>query len=497
MIESRFGRRSDEIGENQIAGHLQWSKFLPRLVSLVDAIVIVTAMLTAQIARFGIDSSAELAAETLDPNYWTISVVLALIWWVSLGSSGSRAVRILGSGIVEYKAVVLSTVYFFGGIAIISYALQLNTARGYVGIALPLGIILLVIGRWIVSKWLKRNRKLGNYSRNVLLVGSPSAVEHLRERLQSSVEAGYKPTALVLPGYSMKSPTGNELPLPVLSVSSEAHDILRAIDKQQIDVVAISAGSDLKPRQIRELGWELQVREISMVMAPALTDIAGPRIHTQPVAGLPLIHVSTPKLVGFQAALKRGFDISGALIGMLVLAPFCALVALAVRIDSPGPVFYRQERVGTHGVPFRMHKFRSMSIDADKHISHLLESSNGNGVLFKMKDDPRVTTVGAFIRRYSIDELPQLWNVLIGNMSMVGPRPPLKSEVDQYERYVERRLLVKPGITGLWQVSGRSDLSWEESVRLDLFYVENWSLIQDMTILVRTVKAVLARSGAY
>jgi len=153
--------------------------------------------------------------------------------------------------------------------------------------------------------------------------------------------------------------------------------------------------------------------------------------------------------------------------------------------------------VGTHGVPFRMHKFRSMSIDADKHISHLLESSNGNGVLFKMKDDPRVTTVGAFIRRYSIDELPQLWNVLIGNMSMVGPRPPLKSEVDQYERYVERRLLVKPGITGLWQVSGRSDLSWEESVRLDLFYVENWSLIQDMTILVRTVKAVLAKSGAY
>jgi len=326
---------------------------------------------------------------------------------------------------------------------------------------------------------------------------SKRAVEHLRERLQSSVEAGYKPTALVLPGYSMKSPTGNELPLPVLSVSSEAHDILRAIDKQQIDVVAISAGSDLKPRQIRELGWELHVREISMVMAPALTDIAGPRIHTQPVAGLPLIHVSTPKLVGFQAALKRGFDISGALIGMLVLAPFCALVALAVRIDSPGPVFYRQERVGTHGVPFRMHKFRSMSIDADKHISHLLESSNGNGVLFKMKDDPRVTTVGAFIRRYSIDELPQLWNVLIGNMSMVGPRPPLKSEVDQYERYVERRLLVKPGITGLWQVSGRSDLSWEESVRLDLFYVENWSLIQDMTILVRTVKAVLAKSGAY
>ncbi|MGP5600674.1 sugar transferase [Glutamicibacter arilaitensis] len=497
MIESSFERKGDRIVDNLLSGGLQWFKFLPRLVSLVDAFVIIIAMLTAQIARFGIDADAEIAAETLDSNYWTISVVLALVWWVGLGSSGSRAVRVLGTGIGEYKAVVLSTVYFFGGIAIVSYALQLNTARGYVGIALPLGVVLLVIGRWSVSKWLKRNRKLGKFSRNVLLVGSPSAVEHLRERLQGSVEAGYKPTALVLPGYSLKSPTGMELPLPVISVSSDAHEILRAIDKHQIDVVAISAGTNLKPRQIRELGWELHARNISMVMAPALTDIAGPRIHTQPVAGLPLIHVSTPRLVGFQAALKRGFDISGALIFMVLLSPACALVALAIKLDSTGPVFYRQERVGTHEIPFRMHKFRSMSMDADKHLDHLVAVSNGNGVLFKMKDDPRVTTVGAFIRRYSIDELPQLWNVLVGNMSMVGPRPPLKSEVDLYERYVERRLLVKPGITGLWQVSGRSDLTWEESVRLDLFYVENWSLIQDMTILVRTVKAVLSKTGAY
>ncbi|GAA1408248.1 hypothetical protein AUR04nite_27330 [Glutamicibacter uratoxydans] len=234
-----------------------------------------------------------------------------------------------------------------------------------------------------------------------------------------------------------------------------------------------------------------------MVMAPALTDIAGPRIHTQPVAGLPLIHVSTPKLVGFQAGIKRAFDIIGAALAMLLLSPVFLITALAIRAGSPGPVFYEQERVGTLGNVFQMFKFRSMIVNADKLIDELKDDSTGNGILFKMKDDPRVTRVGAFIRRYSIDELPQLWNVLKGDMSMVGPRPPLKSEVDQYEQYVERRLLVKPGITGLWQVSGRSDLTWDESVRLDLFYVENWSLIQDLTILIRTVKAVLGKSGAY
>lgn len=403
----------------------------------------------------------------------------------------------VGTGIPEYKSVTLSTVYFFGGVAIVSYAQQLSTARGYVGIALPMGILFLVLSRWMLSRWVRRHRVRGGFRRNVLILGSPSAVEHLHERFEQSPQAGYRSAMAILPGFSMSSPSGNELPIPVISVSTEIADIISSIDSHDVDVVAISAGSNIKPRKIRELGWELHAREISMVLAPALTDIAGPRIHTQPIAGLPLIHVSTPKLVGIQAAMKRAFDVVGAALVLLVLSPVFIATAIAIKKESSGPVFYKQQRVGIHGNVFHMYKFRSMVNNADQLLSDLVADSNGHGVLFKMKTDPRVTKVGNFIRRYSVDELPQLWNVIKGEMSMVGPRPPLKSEVDQYERYVERRLLVMPGITGLWQVSGRSDLAWEESVRLDLYYVENWSLIQDLTILTRTVKAVFTGSGAY
>lgn len=480
-----------------LADKRHWHLLLPNVVRIVDAIVIVFAMVIAQVGRFGVDSSAGLDVIRLEPNYWAVSVVLGIAWWFTLGSSGTRDIRTISTGLEEYKTVIKSTVYFFGAIAIISYALQLETARGYVGLALPAGLILLPIGRWMISRWVKNHRKRGYFSRSVVIVGSPSAVEHLRRNFNSSPSAGYHATMAILPGFSLKSPTGDELELPVISVSTAAHEIIDTLDQHEIDVVALSAGSNLKPRQIRELGWELQERGISMVMAPALTDIAGPRLHTQPVAGLPLIHVSTPKLVGIQAGLKRSFDIAGALLAMLLLSPVFLVVGVAIKIGSPGPVFYRQERVGVKGESFQMHKFRSMVVNADSMRQKLLESSDGNGVLFKMKDDPRVTRIGKFIRRYSIDELPQLWNVLKGQMSMVGPRPPLKSEVDKYERYTERRLLVRPGITGLWQVSGRSDLSWEESIRLDLYYVENWSLIQDLTILVRTLKAVVSKDGAY
>lgn len=305
------------------------------------------------------------------------------------------------------------------------------------------------------------------------------------------------PIAAVLPGYQLNSPSGRELDLPIASVGTELHQIMKAIEETDADAIAISAGTVLKPRVIRQLGWELQERGISMIMAPALTDIAGPRIHTQPLAGLPLIHVSTPELEGAQAFVKRAFDCIGAVFGLIVLSPIFLIIALLIWKDSPGPVFFQQERIGRKGIPFKMHKFRSMVVDAEDRLADLQEANEGNGVLFKMKADPRITKIGAFIRRYSIDELPQLWNVLTGTMSMVGPRPPLQSEVETYEEYVLRRLKVKPGVTGLWQVSGRSDLSWDDSVRLDLYYVENWSLTQDLIILFRTAKAVFGKDGAY
>ena len=330
-----------------------------------------------------------------------------------------------------------------------------------------------------------------------MLIGGPAAVEHLNETLASTPEAGYRPVAAILPGFRMTAPNGQELPIEVVSVSSDLDEVLAAVDSHQIDAIAITSGSMLKPRTIRQLGWELKDRGVSMILAPALTDVAGPRIHTQPVAGLPLVHVSTPRLEGGTAVVKRVFDVLGAGLALVVLSPFLLLITVLVKLDSPGPAFFHQERIGKDEAPFTMHKFRSMVAGAEQQVEGLMEESGGAVAFFKIKDDPRITKLGAFIRRFSIDELPQLWNVLVGDMSMVGPRPQVRAEVDTYGKYDHRRLMVKPGITGLWQVSGRSDLSLEDSVRLDLYYVENWSLMQDLVILVWTVRAVFAKTGAY
>jgi exopolysaccharide biosynthesis polyprenyl glycosylphosphotransferase len=232
-------------------------------------------------------------------------------------------------------------------------------------------------------------------------------------------------------------------------------------------------------------------------MAPALTDIAGPRIHTQQVAGLPLIHVTTPTLEGGQRVAKRLFDLTVSGILVVITLPLMALISLMVILDSPGPILFRQKRVGMGGAEFEMFKFRSMVPDAEQRLADLAELNDGHGVLFKMKQDPRVTRIGSVLRKYSLDELPQLFNILAGSMSLVGPRPPLPVEVAGYEQDVLRRLLVKPGLTGLWQVSGRSNLSWQDSVRLDLYYVENWSLAGDVVIILRTARAVFLSTGAY
>jgi exopolysaccharide biosynthesis polyprenyl glycosylphosphotransferase len=282
--------------------------------------------------------------------------------------------------------------------------------------------------------------------------------------------------------------------IPVLG---DWHNLLGHVDDAGADTVIVTGKHPLSPRQLRELGWGLEERKANLIVAPALTDVAGPRIHSTPVAGLPLIHVDYPEFTGVKLVLKRTSDLVAGILGLILLSPAFLVIALIIWSTSPGPAIYRQERVGMHGKTFRMLKFRTMVVDAEEQLSSLLDASEGNGVLFKMRNDPRITRFGRFLRRYSIDELPQLWNVIKGDMSLVGPRPPLAKEVQSYERWVHRRLLVKPGITGLWQVSGRSNLSWDDSVRLDLYYVENWSLTADLIIMWRTIRAVLRSDGAY
>lgn len=244
--------------------------------------------------------------------------------------------------------------------------------------------------------------------------------------------------------------------------------------------------------------WQLETMDIDLVVSPGVMDVANARLALRPYAGFPLLHVEKPQYEETNRFQKRAFDFCFALAAIVVTFPVMLVCAVAIRLTSKGPVFYRAERIGLDGKPFTMLKFRTMVDGADQQVEDLLaRNDSAGGVLFKMREDPRITRVGKVLRKLSIDELPQFINVLKQDMSVVGPRPPLRREVDTYDVEARRRLLVKPGVTGLWQVSGRSDLSWEDSVRLDLSYVDNWSMAGDLMIVAKTIKVVLVGDGAY
>ncbi|MDO5619709.1 sugar transferase [Kocuria sp.] len=469
-----------------------WEQGIPRLLGLVDAVAIIIALTAAQIVRFGDSHAAVEGAGAL--NYTLLSAGLLGLWWLTLHFNGSRDIRSFGVGVEEYRKLAWGTLWVFGLLAIGSYVGAVETARGYVGLALPLGLVFLLCGRRVVRQIISRRRAKGSFLRRILIVGDQESAVHLSGVLKSAPHAGYLPVAATIPAAARGPQTAS---LPMIEHAHDLDSILDAVELHQVDAVAISHDARLSPHATRLLGWELQERRVSMIMAPSLTDVAGPRIHTQPVAGLPLIHVSTPKFEGSQAVAKRAFDLMMSATGLLVLLPLLVLTTVAIKLDSHGPVFFHQQRIGKDGKQFSMLKFRSMVVDAEDRKAALAADERGNPVLFKMRKDPRVTRVGAIIRRASIDELPQLVNVIKGEMSLMGPRPPLESEVATYEQHVHRRFMVQPGITGLWQVSGRSDLSWDESVRLDLYYVENWSMTQDLLILAKTLRAVVSSNGAY
>jgi exopolysaccharide biosynthesis polyprenyl glycosylphosphotransferase len=326
-------------------------------------------------------------------------------------------------------------------------------------------------------------------------VGDPEDVRYVVQQVAKKSGPVYKILGVCLPGARRGgSLRADGLQFPVLSSTDDIARTARLVDADTVIVAGPLPGGN---KFIRELGWKLEECAAEMVLAATLTNVAGPRIHWRPVEGLPLMHVDIPQYSGAKHVLKRVMDVAMALGALLALSPLLLVLAVIVRLDSPGPVLFRQDRVGKDGNTFGMFKFRSMVVDAEAHLAALNQQNEGAGVLFKLRDDPRVTRCGRWMRKYSLDELPQLWNVVLADMSMVGPRPPLAREVNGYERHTHRRLLIKPGITGLWQINGRSDLSWDEAVRLDLYYVENWSIAGDLLILWRTLRAVIRPSGAY
>ncbi|MDO4898090.1 MAG: sugar transferase [Rothia sp. (in: high G+C Gram-positive bacteria)] len=472
-----------------------WHPKIKAALYLADAATLALTFALAHLLSFGFEDSEVMGRNELPFGYITTGVVLAILWFAALSVSASRNIRYLGMGNDEYRLVIKSSTYFFAVIAIFSYLTKIEFARSYIILAYPIGLLLLLAARWSVRRWLVSWRNRGRALSRVLIVGDLESGNHLYNTLLGAQTSGLSPVAAYLP-HSRPGTVLADGAIPTLGYSVDANEILTAVRDNNIHAVAVSTGHGLNPTELRRLGWVLAAAHVALIMAPAMTDIAGPRIRTQPLGGIPLIHVHTPRIEGFQAVVKRSMDVLASGFGLILLSPLLLVVALLVKKDG-GPIFFLQERVGFRGAPFHMIKFRSMVTNAEKLKEELMDQNEGNGILFKMADDPRITKVGKFIRKYSIDELPQLWNVFIGDMSLVGPRPPLPSEVAQYEEDAYRRLLVKPGITGLWQVSGRSNLSWEESIRLDLYYVENWSVIGDVVILFRTIRAVFAKDGAY
>ncbi|WP_241975229.1 MULTISPECIES: sugar transferase [unclassified Cryobacterium] len=484
--------------EIEKTGGRNWRvSYAARLVAS-DLLVLIWVVFGVQIAWFGIAASdVQFRGSLADTaiSYSVISIVLIVTWMISLGIYGSRGYRVLGTGWQEYRLVAGSTVRLFGLVALIAYLFQIDLARGYILIAFPLGLAVLALSRWMWRQWLGVHRLDGRYSSRVLLVGSEVSATHLARQLARQPKAGYLVVGACIPSGLV----AGYLPDSAIPVFGNLDKLQAAMTAVGADTVVITSSDELSPERVRELSWSLEPGRQHLVVAPSLTDIGGPRIHTRPVAGLPLIHVETPRFEGRNFFAKRAFDLlcSGLLI--VVLSPFLLIIGAVIRLSTPGDVLFRQERVGINGRHFSMLKFRSMVTDAEALLVGLRDEARteGNSVLFKMKEDPRVTPIGKYLRRFSLDELPQLFNVFGGSMSLVGPRPPLEREVAEYENHVHRRFLVKPGITGLWQVSGRSNLSWEDTVRLDLYYVENWSITGDIVILWQTARAVLASDGAY
>ena len=480
------------------AERARWQDEYARHAHLTDVVVVCGAVAVAQVARFGgVDEGSLRWFGHVEIGYTAISTAIALVWIACLTLFNTRSPRIIGVGPEEYRRITSATLRLFGLIAIVSLVLRVEFARGYLAIALPLGLAGLWLSRRAWRRHAVRKRAEGHYLTSVLVVGGRDAAGVMTEAFGRDKTSGYRVVGVCTPSRRRgDKPTFqvSGIEIPVIDDAISVGDAARMTGA---DTVAVAATERLGQERIRDLLWELEPLGIDLVVTPGVVDVAGQRIDIRPVADMPLMHVEKPQYDRAKSLHKTAFDICFSTLALLAVLPVLLAVAIAIKVTSRGPVFYKSERMGIDGKPFQMIKFRSMYVDADKHVEALMAMNEGAGLLFKMKDDPRVTTVGKFIRRYSLDELPQFFNVLRGEMSVVGPRPPLRREVEAYDGKVRRRLLVRPGVTGLWQVSGRSDLSWDESVRLDLSYVENWSMVQDLVIIKKTLSAVAASDGAY
>ncbi|TXH41582.1 MAG: sugar transferase [Actinobacteria bacterium] len=407
------------------------------------------------------------------------SVALLVVWPVALWQAQSTKATIIANGLGEYRRVIVATMWT--GLIVMSLAYLTNTTYGrwfLFGVLLT-GLLLLLLERNLMRRWLHRRMAEGKPLHRVFLIAPPSRLTKLQDELDGS--------------------QGRFVTVGVLALDEDwgPRAAVDAAIASKADTILFAPGGDVDPQRTRELGWAMEDTDLSLMVSASLVEVAGPRLSVEPVESMSFVRVDMPKFSGTAVVLKAVTDVVGSSVLLILLGLPMLLIAFVIRRGSPGPALFKQERVGLDGRTFLCWKFRTMYVDADARRDELRTAHGDEGATFKMADDPRITRVGRFLRRFSLDELPQLVNVWRGDMSLVGPRPHPMDDVARYDDLAVRRLRARPGMTGLWQVRGRSDLSWEESVRLDLYYVENWSLSMDLVIMASTMSAVVGGRGAY
>lgn len=448
---------------------------LARRLVLIDLAMIAAAIIVTLLVGWGY---GQPLAE--DRSRLVLMFALAVAWPLMLWQTQSRARSVLVSGVEEYRRVIVATAATVMLVATAAYFSDTTRAKGFLVGAVLLGLALLLLGRWLVRGALQRALLRGSALHRVYVVCTKAHLARVHGELEES-QGRYQ---------LVGSWTTNTEP-------GEPADLIAAAEAAGADTILLVPGFETELEWTQRLGWALEETDLQLMVSPALVAVAGPRLSMHHVQGMPFVAVEPPKFSGPARVAKRALDIVGSALGLLILALPMAVIAAAVRLDSPGPAIFSQPRLGRGGQLFRCHKFRTMREGAHTELEALRATTDTDGATFKLANDPRVTRVGGFLRRTSLDELPQLWNVLLGQMSLVGPRPHQIADTSRYEADALRRLLVKPGMTGLWQVSGRSDTTWDKNVMLDLYYVENWSFSLDLVILMRTVRTVITGSGAY
>ena len=453
-----------------------------RQVVIADFSAAIVAAIAAVLARFGAHA-----------NNWylLLSLALPVVWVIAVGVFGGYERRFIGAGSDEFRRILQAGMNLTVALALISYAVNSELSRIYLVVSMQVIMVLDLLARYALRKRLHRRRAQGQCMSTVVAVGHEPAVMQLITELRREPYHGLQVVAACLAGDSATTEVAG---VPVVGAIDEAASVVRNI---RAGTVAVLSCPEMDGMKLRTLAWELEKTRTDLCVAPALLDVAGPRTTVRPTAGLTLLHVDHPQLSGPWQAVKDLFDRSAAAFSLVLLSPLLLSIAVAIRLSDGGPALFTQTRVGKGGELFVIYKFRTMVVDAEARLAEVRLKNDSDGVLFKIRKDPRVTGIGAGLRKWSLDELPQLVNVLRGEMSLVGPRPALPEEAAKYAAHVQRRLVVKPGLTGMWQVNGRSDLSWDETVRLDLRYVENWSFVLDLQILWKTFKVIFRGTGAY